>query len=116
MFAILITIFIAKKILVNYEHRKSIGYKFNDHDIKWSVKILIFYPIYALICGMMAGLLGIGGGLVIGPLLLDLGLHPIVSSATCNFLVLFISSQSSVQFMLNVFSYSDNFRIKYNRE
>jgi uncharacterized membrane protein YfcA len=48
----------------------------------------------------MAGLLGIGGGLILGPLLLELGLHPIVSTATSNFLVLFISSSTSIQFIL----------------
>jgi uncharacterized membrane protein YfcA len=48
----------------------------------------------------MAGLLGIGGGLILGPLLLELGLHPIVSTATSNFLVLFTSSSTSIQFIL----------------
>lgn len=48
----------------------------------------------------MAGLLGIGGGLILGPLLLELGLHPVVSTATSNFLVLFTSSSTSIQFIL----------------
>jgi len=52
--------------------------------------------------GILAGLLGIGGGLILGPLLLELGLHPIVSTATTNFLVLFTSSSTSIQFFLLV--------------
>ncbi len=48
----------------------------------------------------MSGLLGIGGGLIFGPLLLDMGLNPIVSTATSNFLVLFTSSSTTLQFML----------------
>jgi uncharacterized membrane protein YfcA len=48
----------------------------------------------------MAGLLGIGGGLIFGPLLLDLGLHPIVSTACSNFLVLITSFSTSIQFIL----------------
>ncbi len=48
----------------------------------------------------MAGLLGIGGGLIFGPLLLELGLNPIVSTATSNFLVLFTSLSTSMQFIL----------------
>jgi len=86
-----------------YLYRKNIGYKFHDQDIKWTKKIVRLYPIYALLTGTMAGLLGIGGGLLIGPLLLDLGVHPIVSSATSNFLILFISSSTSIQFMLSVY-------------
>ncbi len=34
--------------------------------------------MYALLSGTLAGLLGIGGGLILGPLLLELGLHPLV--------------------------------------
>jgi uncharacterized membrane protein YfcA len=49
----------------------------------------------------MAGLLGIGGGLILGPLLLDLGLHPIISTATSNFLVVFISAGTSMQFIIH---------------
>jgi uncharacterized membrane protein YfcA len=51
---------------------------------------------------MFAGLLGIGGGTILGPLLLELGLHPIVSTSTSNFLVLFTSSSTSIQFILLV--------------
>jgi len=51
---------------------------------------------------MLAGLLGIGGGTILGPLLLEIGLHPVVSTATSNFLVLFTSSSTSIQFILLV--------------
>jgi len=86
--------------LKEYKYRLSIGYDYNDYDIKWNSKIFILYPIYAFVSGTMAGLLGIGGGLVLGPLLLELGIHPVVSAATSNFLVLFTSSSTSIQFMI----------------
>jgi len=50
----------------------------------------------------MAGLLGIGGGLILGPLLLQLNIHPMVSTATSNFLVLFTASSTSIQFIILV--------------
>ena len=50
--------------------------------------------------GLLAGLLGIGGGLIIGPMLLDMGLNPIISAATSNFLVLFTSSSTTFQFIV----------------
>lgn len=86
-----------------YEYRLSINYPYNDSDIKWNTKLLIKFPIYSFISGVMAGLLGIGGGLILGPLLLELGLHPVVSTATSNFLVLFTSSSTSIQFILLVY-------------
>ena len=95
--------FIGRKILIEYEYRKQIGYKYTKHDVKWSISILFTYPIYAFISGTLSGMLGIGGGLIVGPLLLDLGLHPVVSTATSNFLVLFTASSTSIQFMFMVY-------------
>jgi uncharacterized membrane protein YfcA len=83
-----------------YTYRMNIGYPYNTHDIKWDSSFFIKFPIYALLSGVMAGLLGIGGGLILGPLLLELGLHPVVSTATSNFLVLFTSSSTSIQFII----------------
>ena len=88
-------------ILKEYQNRKAIKYPYHKSDIKWSMGIVVRYPFYGFFGGVMAGLLGIGGGLILGPLLLDLGLHPMVSTATSNFLVLFTSSSTSVQFILH---------------
>lgn len=98
--ALLITYKFSQIILSEYKHRRSINYPFDQSDIKWNHNIVLKYPIYAFFCGIMAGLLGIGGGLILGPLLLDLGIHPLVSTATSNFLVLFTSSSTSLQFIL----------------
>ena len=45
-----------------------------------------------------AGLLGMGGGAIIGPLLLSLGTHPSVSAATSNTVLFFSSSFSALAF------------------
>jgi uncharacterized membrane protein YfcA len=98
--AIWITLIYSNKVLSQYKYRKSINYAYHESDVKWTTEIILKYPIYSFFGGMMAGLLGIGGGLIFGPLLLDLGLNPIVSTATSNFLVLFTSSSTSLQFIL----------------
>jgi len=95
-----VTYKISRDIKNEYNYRLSIGYPYNKHDVVWSDRIFIKYPIYSFISGVMAGLLGIGGGLIIGPLLLELGLHPLVSTATSNFMVLFTSSSTSIQFII----------------
>ena len=102
-FALAVTYIVSMKIKREYNYRVSIGYPYNNTDLKWnSGSIFIKFPFYAFISGLMAGLLGIGGGLILGPLLLELGLHPLVSTATSNFLVLFTSSSTSIQFILLV--------------
>ena len=98
--AVWITLIYSKRVLSQYKYRKSIKYPFHESEVKWTPEIVFTYPIYAFIGGVMAGLLGIGGGLIFGPLLLELGLNPIVSTATSNFLVLFTSSSTSLQFIL----------------
>jgi hypothetical protein len=107
-FALLTTYFTSNKIIREYTFRKAIGFNYTEHDIKWdSNNICNKFPLYGFISGILAGLLGIGGGIILGPLLLELGLHPVVSTATTNFLVLFTSSSTSIQFILlviNIFS------------
>ncbi len=61
-----------------YRYRLVIGYQYTHYDIFWSPRRFFYYPVFALISGIMAGLVGIGGGLILGPLLLELGMHPIV--------------------------------------
>jgi hypothetical protein len=95
-----VTIYSSKLIKDEYLYRISIGFPFENDDIKWSNTILISYPVYGFFAGLIAATVGVGGGLVLGPLLLDLGVHPIISATTTNFLVLFTSSSTTIQFSL----------------
>jgi uncharacterized membrane protein YfcA len=45
-----------------------------------------------------AGLLGIGGGMIVNPLLLEFGIHPHVAAATSTLMVLFSSSSAALSF------------------
>jgi len=58
------------------------------------------YPMMAVVAGFLGGFLGIGGGLIMGPVLLEMGLKPEVSQATTAMFVLLSSSLGTVQFML----------------
>jgi hypothetical protein len=41
---------------------------------------LLVYCFFGITAGVLAGLLGVGGGTVMGPLFLELGIHPQVKS------------------------------------
>mmetsp|Transcript_36994 Transcript_36994/g.95923 ORF Transcript_36994/g.95923 Transcript_36994/m.95923 type:complete len:231 (-) Transcript_36994:289-981(-) len=83
-----------------YSLKQKIGYKFAEGDFQWTTKNTLVYPWMAMLGGIFAGLLGIGGGMVIGPVLLELGGHPQVSSAVSAFTILFTASATTLQFIL----------------
>ncbi|KAL1188647.1 Sulfite exporter TauE/SafE family protein 1 [Cardamine amara subsp. amara] len=60
----------------------------------------LMLPIMALLAGVLGGLFGIGGGMLISPLLLQIGIAPEVTAATCSFIVLFSSTMSAIQYLL----------------
>lgn len=65
---------------------------------------LLVYCFLGVTAGVVAGMLGVGGGAIMGPLFLELGVPPQVSSATATFAMMFSSSMSVVEyFLLNRF-------------
>jgi len=63
-------------------------------DVEWNWTNVIRYMVYAFVCGMLAGCLGIGGGLVLSPLLLELGFYPAVASGISGMAVLVTSTSA----------------------
>ncbi|KAK6795893.1 hypothetical protein RDI58_009348 [Solanum bulbocastanum] len=68
--------------------------------ITWNVHQLILYCCCGILAGIVGGLLGLGGGFILGPLFLELGIPPQVSSATAAFVMIFSSSMSVIQYYL----------------
>ncbi|KAJ6799777.1 uncharacterized protein M6B38_203515 [Iris pallida] len=69
-----------------------------EASIRWSRPQLLFCALCGLLGGTVGGLLGSGGGFILGPLLLEIGVIPQVASATATFVMLFSSSLSVVEF------------------
>ncbi|GAX11612.1 hypothetical protein FisN_1Lh024 [Fistulifera solaris] len=69
-------------------------------DIDWNESNTIHYPVFAILAGIVAGLFGIGGGIVKGPLMLELGVHPSVASATSGAMILFTSATATVSYSI----------------
>uniref|UniRef100_A0ACD5W552 Uncharacterized protein n=1 Tax=Avena sativa TaxID=4498 RepID=A0ACD5W552_AVESA len=57
-------------------------------------------PLAAFVTGSLSGLFGIGGGLLLNPVLLQIGIHPQTAAATSSFMVLFCASMSMAQYVL----------------
>ncbi|KAF1897716.1 hypothetical protein Lal_00032474 [Lupinus albus] len=79
-----------------------------EASIEWTPLSIIFCALCGILGGTVGGLLGSGGGFILGPLLLEIGVIPQVASATATFVMMFSSSLSVVEFYL-----LDRFPIPY---
>lgn len=82
------------------KRKAATGHKPLKGEIVWEGSQLVVLPAFCVVAGVAAGLLGIGGGMVTGPLLLALGVNPAVAAATSGFMVLFTSSSTTIQFLV----------------
>lgn len=77
-----------------------VGYDYDETDIKMNLKNVIKLSLFALIGSTIAIAVGVGGSIIFNPLLLSMGISPIVSSATSLYLVMFNTFVSSIQFII----------------
>lgn len=81
-----------RQLVHESKEKQLCGYQFADGDVIWTKRIGIKLAMVTLLAGVIAGLIGIGGGMVVGPILLELGFNPQVSSALTATNVLMSSS------------------------
>ncbi|KAA8540410.1 hypothetical protein F0562_024671 [Nyssa sinensis] len=82
-----------------YKGRRVIASK-GEAGTNWKVHQLVLYCSCGILAGIVGGLLGLGGGFILGPLFLELGIPPQVSSATATFAMMFSASMSVVEYYL----------------
>ena len=90
--AVPLTITLGKELVVAAERNKQMGFKAERGDIIWDRRCTTLYPAICFACGIAAGALGIAAGMILSPILLELGMIPAVAAATSGFSVLFTSS------------------------
>eukprot|EP01025_Chloroclados_australasicus_P003060 TRINITY_DN10705_c0_g3_i5.p1 TRINITY_DN10705_c0_g3~~TRINITY_DN10705_c0_g3_i5.p1 ORF type:complete len:587 (+),score=69.70 TRINITY_DN10705_c0_g3_i5:168-1928(+) len=72
-----------------------------DNKVDYRKQGLVKLSAFSFIAGVIGGLMGLGGGMIIGPFLLELGVLPQVSAATSAVVVLFSSSSAVFQFIID---------------
>lgn len=75
-----------------YKGRRVIASK-GDAGTNWRVHQLLFYCLCGMVAGIVGGLLGLGGGFILGPLFLELGVPPQVHS--CCFKIIKLTNKKT---------------------
>lgn len=87
-------------LLKEFNEKESAGHRFEDDEIQWNSTRTIVYPLICTLAGLFAGLFGVGGGIVKGPLMLEMGVNPSVAAATAATMIFFTTSAACVSFVI----------------
>jgi len=98
---VLLISFLARRHLVRiYYLKRRLDWEYLETDVHWSERNTLVYPLACSVAGLCAGLFGIGGGIVKGPLMLEMGVLPQVASATSATMILFTSFAATSCYLL----------------
>lgn len=106
----MIIVFTAYTVASSYMNAKNIrrvnaikvrdGYEFDSSDIKFEDnKSLLKVMLMTFIAGLLGGIVGIGGGIILSPIFLQLGMLPGVVANTNQYLVLVSTISVTSQFL-----------------
>lgn len=60
----------------DYRRKTALGFQFLASDVQWNARNLLLWPLASVAVGLLAGFVGIAGGILQGPLLLEMGVLP----------------------------------------
>jgi len=70
-----------------------------NRDVGWEPRSVMLYQAVSVATGLLAGLVGVGGGLILAPFFLLTGMDPAVAVSTSATCVLFTSSSTTLQYL-----------------
>jgi len=85
-------------LVSQHRHYKEVNYPFESDDMLWTPHNSNTVAIVSLLTGLICGMLGLTGGVFLGPVLLMLEVKTEVANATCGFVVAFSSSVAFAQY------------------
>jgi len=85
-------------LLYKGQVRREANYQLLEGDVDWDERSTLTYPLVCTAAGLFAGLFGIGGGVVKGPLMLEMGILPEVSAATAAYMILYTAASATVTY------------------
>mmetsp|Transcript_28127 Transcript_28127/g.37511 ORF Transcript_28127/g.37511 Transcript_28127/m.37511 type:complete len:187 (+) Transcript_28127:178-738(+) len=98
LFILSVMLWSREYILEKAQIKACAKYQYLESDIIWTPQTTCIYPLICGLAGFFAGMFGIGGGIVKGPLMLAMGIHPAVASATSACMIFFTSITATTSF------------------
>ncbi|KAK9829540.1 hypothetical protein WJX72_006389 [[Myrmecia] bisecta] len=96
---LVITLGVRGYLLRRFHVKRCAQYEWHEGDVAWSPYHTIVYPLVCSLAGLVAGMFGVGGGIVKGPLMLEMGVLPDVAAATSATMILFTAASASAVFI-----------------
>ncbi|OMJ69226.1 hypothetical protein SteCoe_33099 [Stentor coeruleus] len=90
----------------NTQDMINVNYQFT-HDVIWNIRNIMFLAGIGIFGGLGVGMLGIGGGAILNPTLIYLGMRPDVAQATAQTMALLTSSMTLLLYSLAGMIYID---------
>ncbi|OWZ23213.1 hypothetical protein PHMEG_0001926 [Phytophthora megakarya] len=81
-----------------YLRKAALNYQYVEGDIQWTKKTVVYFPLGCAVAGIVAGMFGAGGGIIAGPIMVELGIVPEVASSTTALMVLYSSAAATAKF------------------
>ena len=89
-----------KYVEYDYAKKRESNYVFLEGDIVWNKENIIKFVLIASFTGMLSTYMGIGGGMLITPIMIQVGMIPEVVVATSAISTLFSSLISTINYVI----------------
>lgn len=100
IFILSVAIYFRHYLIQRYIQKQQCNYQYVQGDIQWNEQATIYIPLICCFAGFFAGMFGIGGGIITGPLILAMGVRPEVNSATTAFMILLTSLTATTSYIV----------------
>jgi uncharacterized membrane protein YfcA len=87
-------------LMKRQKEKLACGFEFLKGDVQWDERSTILYPLLCVFAGFFAGMFGVGGGIIKGPLMLEMGILPQVAAANAAAMILFTTATACLSFFL----------------
>ena len=87
----------------DYGIKENNNYQFVKGDVAWNSQNIEKFILLGLVGGVVSGLVGLGGGAIYTPLLMEFGIAPSIAGGTSMYMSVFATLSASILFMFQGF-------------